>query len=164
MSGTTSQGYLSEPGSHPMRGHLPKWPALALIAIIGLTLVQALTARVTGAGASRVPDGVVERVLPLRFFDEPDGAIRIMRATDDRQIDLIAPTTHAFTRITMRGLVRERRKAGGNAEIPFLLQDRTDGRLILEDPVTGRRLLLNSFGTPNLQAFRRLFAASDEVK
>lgn len=164
MRETTTQGYLSEPGSNPMRGHLPRWPALALIVIIGLTLAQALTARVTGVGASRVPDGVVDRVLPLRFFDEQDGSIRVVRATDGHQIDLIAPTTHAFIRITMRGLVRERRRAGGTAETPFLLQDRTDGRLILEDPVTGRRILLSSFGTPNVQAFRRLFAASDEVK
>jgi putative photosynthetic complex assembly protein len=164
MSSPSTRGYLPAPGSNPMRGHLPRWPAIVLIGLISITLIQVMTSRLTGRGMSRVPDAPVQRVLPLRFFDEQDGGVRIVRAGDERQIDRLAPGTHAFIRSSMRGLVRERRRAGGTAETPFLLQERSDGRLIIEDPISGRRLVLSSFGTLNDQAFRRLFAASDEVK
>jgi putative photosynthetic complex assembly protein len=164
MSVPSTQGYLPPQGSNPMRGHLPRWPAYVLVGIIGLTLIQAMTSRLTGRGTSRVPDAAVERVLPLRFFDEKDGAVRIVRATDERQIERVSPGTNGFIRSVMRGLVHERRQHGGTDTTPFLLQQRVDGRLILEDPVSGRRLSLNSFGALNTQAFGRLFAVSDGVK
>jgi putative photosynthetic complex assembly protein len=61
----------------------------------------------------------------------------------------------------MRGLARERRRQGVGADIPFQLIGRSDGRLTLVDPGTGRRVDLESFGPTNAAVFARLMAPHD---
>jgi putative photosynthetic complex assembly protein len=60
-----------------------------------------------------------------------------------------------FFRGALRGLARERRRAGLGSEQPFQLIGRADGRLTLADPATGQRIDLESFGPTNAAVFAR---------
>ena len=77
-----------------------------------------------------------------------------------RVIDTVAPGTNGFLRGTMRGLARERKRQGIGPELPFRLIGRADGRLTLEDPGTGRRVDLESFGPTNAAVFAQLMASA----
>ena len=77
-------------------------------------------------------------------------------------VETVAPGTNGFLRGTMRGLARERKRQGIGAELPFRMIGRADGRLTLEDPGTGRRVDLGSFGPTNAAAFARLMARSTQ--
>ena len=74
-------------------------------------------------------------------------------------IDTVAPGTNGFLRGTMRGLARERKRAGVSAELPFEMTGRSDGKLTLADPATGRRVALGSFGPTNAAVFARIMAS-----
>ncbi|RZJ85185.1 MAG: photosynthetic complex assembly protein PuhC, partial [Massilia sp.] len=92
----------------------------------------------------------------LRFEDRDDGSIAVLDAKGGALLYTVAPGTNGFLRSTMRGLVRERKREGQGPELPFELLGRTDGRLTLLDPATGRRIDLESFGTTNSAVFARL--------
>ena len=62
---------------------------------------------------------------------------------------------NGFFRGALRGLARERRRAGLGSEQPFQLIGRADGRLTLTDPATGQRIDLESFGPTNAAVFAR---------
>ena len=66
---------------------------------------------------------------------------------------------NGFLRGTLRGLARERKRQGVGAEQPFRLIGRADGRLTLEDPATGRRVDLESFGPTNAAVFAQMLMA-----
>ena len=57
---------------------------------------------------------------------------------------------------TLRALARERQRASLGQEAPFWLIGRTDGRLTLQDPSTGQRIDLESFGPSNAAVFASL--------
>jgi putative photosynthetic complex assembly protein len=73
-------------------------------------------------------------------------------------VALLAPGTNGFIRGVLRGLARERRQHNVGAEPPFRLTRWDNGHLSLEDPQTGRRIELGSFGPTNAEAFSRLLA------
>jgi putative photosynthetic complex assembly protein len=64
-----------------------------------------------------------------------------------------------FLRGALRALARERRKRDLGAEAAFELIARGDGRLTLNDPATGERIDLESFGPTNFATFARLLTA-----
>ena len=102
--------------------------------------------------------------LSLRFEDQQDGSVLVLRANDGAVIYRVAPETNGFLRQTMRGLVRDRRRFGLGDEAPFVLTHWNDGRLTLDDPTIDRRLELESFGETNAGAFAQLFQASGGVR
>jgi putative photosynthetic complex assembly protein len=57
--------------------------------------------------------------------------------------------------------VRERRKRGLGPETPFVLSSRSDGRVVLTDPATGRLLDLAAFGPDNAGAFAVFLKAGE---
>ncbi len=75
-------------------------------------------------------------------------------------VDTVAPGTNGFLRGTMRGLARERKRQGVGPELPFRMIGRADGKLTLEDPGTGRRVDLGSFGPTNAAVFAQLMATA----
>jgi putative photosynthetic complex assembly protein len=125
--------------------------ALVLSALLGVAAVR--LAGVDAAQAQASPP-VSERL--LRFEDRADGGIAIDDAQSGRTIDEVAPGTNGFLRSAVRGLVRERKRQGIGAEPPFRLVALADGRLLLEDPGTGRQIDLRSFGPANAGVFARL--------
>ncbi len=134
----------------------PRLPLLALGLLLAGTLAFVALARWSGAATlSAAPASAADERL-LRFEDRDDGGITIADARSGRAIDSVAPGTNGFLRSAVRGLVRERRRQGLGAETPFRLLLRTDGRLLLEDPATGRQIDLRSFGPTNAGVFARL--------
>jgi putative photosynthetic complex assembly protein len=123
--------------------------------IVGVVLVVAFV-RLTGIGAATMPPAAVVEQRELRFADRDDGGIDVYDARDGRLVRHIEPGTHGFLRGTMRGLARERKRQDVGADVPFRLIAHADGRMTLEDPGTGRRVDLGSFGPTNAAAFAQL--------
>jgi len=139
----------------------PRAPLLAAGALVLLSLAAVATSRLTGVGSMHYADASTVTEREFLFEDRPDGSIAILQARDRAEVGRAEPGTNGFLRGTMRGLARERRRQGVGADIPFLLIGRSDGRLTLVDPGTGRRVDLESFGPTNAAVFARLMAPHD---
>ena len=138
----------------------PRLPLIGAAALLLFALLAVATVRLTGVGAARVADAPSIAAHDLRFEDRPDGSIAVIDARDGRLVE-IATGANGFLRGTLRGLARERKRQGIGPEQPFRLTARTDGRLTLEDPATGRRVDLESFGPANAGVFGHMLAAAE---
>jgi putative photosynthetic complex assembly protein len=146
-------------GSKP----LPRAPLFAAIGLVIFSLVAVTLVRITGAGNSPFPDAQAIEVKEFRFQDRPDGGISVYDAQDNRLVQIYAPGSNGFVRGVLRGLSRERKRQGIGPDQPFRLTGRADGRLTLEDPSTGRRVDLESFGAINAVVFARLLNSGNKT-
>ncbi len=135
---------------------LPRGPLFALAALVLCTVLGVGAVRLTGIGHVRVDDAPATAVRELRFEDRDDGSIVVLDALSGATVDRVAPGSNGFLRGTMRGLARERKRQGIGPALPFRLIGRADGRLTLEDPGTGRRVDVESFGPTNAAVFAQL--------
>ena len=142
------------------RNTVPRGALIGAAALIVFAIVAAVAGRVTGIGKVVVSPGQIAEARELRFEDAPDGAVLVRAAADGHVVDRLAPQTNHFVRGTVRGLVRERKREHIGAEPPFRLSRLTDGRLILEDPATKRRVDLDAFGRSNVGAFAAIMDAA----
>lgn len=90
----------------------------------------------------------------LRFVDEPGGTLAVIDDASGRTLERLQGE-QGFVRGVLRGLLRDRKRAGQGADAPVLLQAHADGRLSLSDPSTGGRIELDSFGSANATHFAR---------
>jgi putative photosynthetic complex assembly protein len=141
----------------PMR--FPRAPLFALGAMALSSVVTVAVVRLTGIGAMREADAAPVATREFRFEDRPDGSIVVLDAAGTRVVDTVAPGTNGFLRGTMRGLARERMRQGVSPALPFTMVGRADGKLTLEDPGTGRRVDLGSFGPTNAAVFAHIMAS-----
>lgn len=139
-------------------GPFPRAPLFGAAALLGVVLLAVALVRVTGVGMSHVPDAAPVEVREFRFADRSDGGIDVIDARSGSRVTTVEPGTNGFLRSTLRGLARERKRQGISAAPPFRLLGRADGRLTLEDPATGRRVDLESFGPTNAAVFAQLLA------
>ena len=139
--------------SHPAHG--PGLPLVGLGALALATLALVASVRLGGLPAQAQDDAPATATRSLRFDDQPDGSLRVSDATDGALVERIEGEA-GFVRGTLRGLARERKRAGIGADVPFELVARANGRLALLDTATGRRIDLSSFGPTNAGAFARL--------
>ncbi|MGJ7506188.1 photosynthetic complex assembly protein PuhC [Variovorax sp. GT1P44] len=144
------------------RDPLPAGVMGALGALVLAALFAVSFVRLTGIGVVHVADAEAVSVREFRFEDRPDGGITVLDARSGRPVHSVAPETNGFLRGTMRGLARERHRRGIGAEIPFRMVGRADGKLTLEDPATGRRVDLGSFGPTNAAVFAGLMRDAPE--
>ncbi len=121
-------------------------------------LVIATFGRMTGIGVQKLPQAADAETRDLRFLDAGGGAIEVRNAADDALVRRLAPGEGGFVRTVMRGMAQSRLARGGDSVTPFRLALRTDGRLIIRDPVTGREVILDSFGKPNRDGFAALLS------
>jgi putative photosynthetic complex assembly protein len=144
---------MSEPFNHARSHEAPigRAPLLAVGALLALTILGAATVRMTGS-ANVMPDADVVASRSLRFEDRPDGSVAVISAKSGLELQRIEGES-GFVRGALRGLARERRRAGMGPEQPFVLTAHADGRITLLDPVTERRIDLASFGAINPQPF-----------
>ncbi len=148
--------------STPAQGNgFPRAPLFALGGLVIASVLTVATVQFTGVGAVRVADAPTVAVREFRFEDRPDGSIVVLDASGKTLIDTVAPGTNGFLRGTMRGLARERKRQGVSPELPFRMLGRADGKLTLEDPGTGRRVDLGSFGPTNAAVFAQIMASHD---
>ena len=136
-------------------------PIVAAFLLVMLAITGTAVVRLTGSGVDKTPVAMAAVTHELRFEDGPDGSILIYDARQNKLIDSAAPGTNNFLRGTLRGLARERKRVGVDNRPPFRLIARADGRLMLEDPSTGRYVDLGSFGNTNRETFVRLLAIAD---
>ncbi len=137
----------------------PRAPLFALGALVAATIVAVTTVRLTGVGFVHVPVAPTVVVREFRFEDRPDGSIVVLDASGQHLVHTVAPATNGFLRGTMRGLARERSRQGIGRELPFRMVGHSDGKLTLEDPGTGRRVDLGSFGPTNAAVFANIMAS-----
>lgn len=137
---------------------VPRGALLAIGALILTTVLTVAAVRTTGIGAQHLADAPTVATREFRFEDRPDGSIVVLDASNQRVVDTVAPGTNGFLRGTMRGLARERMRRSIGPEQPFRMTGHADGRLTLEDPATGRRVDLGSFGPVNAAVFAHIMA------
>ena len=142
----------------------PRAPLYALGGLVIASVIGVAAVRFTGVGAVHVPDAAAVSVREFRFEDRPDGSIVVLDASGKQLIDTVAPGTNGFLRGTMRGLARERKRQGVGPELPFRMIGRADGKLTLEDPGTGRRVDLGSFGPTNAAVFAQIMVSHDPAR
>jgi putative photosynthetic complex assembly protein len=97
--------------------------------------------------------------MQVRFEDRPDGTLAVLDATTGREASIVQPGTNGFIRGVLRGMFRGRKLEALSRDGQFRLAREADGHLTLEDPETGRRVDLDSFGPTNSAAFAGLLAA-----
>ena len=143
---------------------LPLWLRGGVLAFVLCAVGSALlTGPVGGGGPTTVSahergDVVASRA--LRFVDV-DGGVSVVDALDGGEIERIDRGEDGFIRSVMRGFAGERRSRALGAEAPFAVVLHEDGSLWLDDPATGRHVVLSAFGTDNAGAFARLLAPGD---
>jgi putative photosynthetic complex assembly protein len=135
--------------------HQP-FPRGALIGgamMVGMSLALAAIVRLSGVDISSMPPARPAMVRMLQFVDAPDGAVLVLDAQSHRQVQSLPPGSNGFVRATMRNFARERRSNSIGSDLPFKLIASQDGRLVLEDPATGRHIDLEAFGQTNAGVF-----------
>ena len=144
-----------------------KVPLFLMGGIVAISLV--LTASVTlgffpkqsvpsEARAAAGVKPVQERT--LRFFDEPDGSVRVEDGATAEVLARYGVGEGGFIRATVRSLVHQRRIRGIGAEQPFTLTEWENQNLTLADPVTGRSVEVAFFGTDNRAVYAKLLPAA----
>lgn len=142
----------------------PRGGLIATGLIAGCIIVGLLVGRMEKVELAP-PDARPTMMRDLRFVDRVDGAILVIDAPSDRIVDVLPAGEEGFVRGLLRGLARERRRLDIDAEAPFRMVAWSDGRLSLEDTVTGHRAeLMGTFGTDNTESALRLLHAGDVVR
>jgi putative photosynthetic complex assembly protein len=137
---------------------LPRWALLGAGGVILATIVVAAI----GGNPITMPPSQPTIARSLIFTDAPDGAVLVTDAATHAGVARLAPGSNGFIRATLRTLAH----AGSHetapvANHPFLITAWRDGRLTLDDPVSGRRLDLEAFGSLNSGAFAALLTAKE---
>jgi putative photosynthetic complex assembly protein len=140
---------------------IPKPLLIVVGAALLLIFSVAAGVRLLGLNIS-APDAPTVVTRELKFEDRADGSVAVIDSKSGVLVETIRGEA-GFLRSTLRGLARERIRAGFGAEKPFELIGRADGRLTLRDPVTQRRVDLESFGPTNAANFARLLGNAQNV-
>lgn len=142
--------------------HHEQMPRLPLYAAISLVLASILVVGGQRIGVLGAPPAAETRQATatmsqdLRFFDQPDGGVRVVAGGGEER--LIPTASGGFVRGVLRSLVRERRSMGLGSEQAFRVTEWSDGAVTIHDLATGRTLNLNAFGPTNRQDFLTLIA------
>lgn len=142
---------------------LPRGALLGAAALVGFALIAVLVSQESGVGASSMPESAVVASRDLRFADRADGAVEVYSDSDDTLVQVLPPGTNGFLRGALRGLARYRKPYGIGAGMPFRLTRYADGRLSLDDPVTGEHIDLEAFGPANAGIFADLLKAAQSA-
>lgn len=92
----------------------------------------------------------------LRFFDEPDGTVRVEDGATAEVVGRFGPGEGGFIRASVRSLVHQRRIRGEGPAVAFELTEWDNHALTLRDPVTGTTIEAASFGPDNRAVFAKL--------
>jgi putative photosynthetic complex assembly protein len=148
-----------------------KVPLLLMGGIVAASLV--LTASVTMGfvpkqsvpAEARAAAGITAaQVRPLKFFDEPDGTVRVEDGVSGEVLNRFGEGEGGFIRATVRSLVHQRRIRGIGPEVPFTLTEWQNGNLTLADPETGRSVEVSSFGPDNRAVYQNLLPAKGATR
>lgn len=141
---------------NPSDRRFPRGPLIGAGLLVALAVTGASVASFAGIGATRVVNSKPVTIRELRFEDRPDGGVAVISAASNQTIEVISPGQDGFVRIVLRGLARDRMRKEQDRQNPFRLTRWEDGRLSVEDPMTGRSVDLGAFGSANAASFARL--------
>jgi len=148
-----------------------KVPLMLMGGIIAISL--ALTASVTlgflpkqsvpseARGAAGV---TASQERTLRFFDEPDGTVRVEDGATAEVLARFGQGEGGFIRATVRSLVHQRRIRGIGPEVAFTLTEWSNGNLTLGDPATGKAVEVASFGPDNRAVYANLLPGKEAAR
>jgi len=148
-----------------------KAPLMLMGGIIAISLV--LTASVTMGflpkqsvpAEARAAAGIeAAQTRPLKFFDEPDGTVRVEDGATAEVLARFGEGQGGFIRATVRSLVHQRRIRGIGPEVPFTLTRWENDALTLADPETGRSVEVSSFGPDNRAVYQNLLPAEEVAR
>ncbi|MCZ8370645.1 MAG: photosynthetic complex assembly protein PuhC [Porphyrobacter sp.] len=148
-----------------------KAPLMLMGGMVAISL--ALTASVTAGlfprqsvpSEARATAGITAaQVRSLKFFDEPDGTVRVEDGASAEVLTRFGEGEGGFIRATVRSLVHQRRIRGIGAETPFTLTEWQNGNLTLADPATGRSVEVSSFGPDNRAVYQNLLPAKESTR
>ncbi|MEL6257946.1 MAG: photosynthetic complex assembly protein PuhC [Pseudomonadota bacterium] len=146
--------------SHNHDIEVPK-PALIAIGAMLLTVTIATgLSQLTGLGQAAAPTYERAAMLRLRFEDEADGAIGVFDGETGARLHAYDFESSHFVRTTVRALIESRRRVGIGGKPPFMLVKTNTGALVLEDPTTGKSVVLPAFSEGNADDFDVLFVAA----
>jgi putative photosynthetic complex assembly protein len=92
----------------------------------------------------------------LRFFDEPDGTVRVEDGATAEVLGRFGQGEGGFIRASVRNLVHQRRIRGIGPEIAFELIEWDNRTLTLRDPATEKTVEVSAFGPENIAIFANL--------
>lgn len=142
---------------HPPRPvYLARRPLLGVGLVILLVVLGTAAARLAGMGAPVLPAGAPLAARSLVFLDLADGGVLVRDADSQAEVTRLEPGSNNFIRGTLRALARERRQHEIGPGAAVRLAAWPDGQLTLSDPLTGRMLGLDAFGSTNRESFARL--------
>ncbi|MEM7665010.1 MAG: photosynthetic complex assembly protein PuhC [Pseudomonadota bacterium] len=137
-----------------------KVPLILMGGVVAISLIMTMSVTFGFFDRSAVPSEVRAAqgttsiaTRTLRFFDEPDGTVRVEDGASGAEIVRFGPGTGGFVRSTARSLVHKRRIRGIGAETPFELIEWDNGALTLRDSTTDGTVELASFGKDNRKVF-----------
>ncbi len=133
---------------------LPRAAVIGMAVLLAGVMLSVATVRLSGVDV-REPDAPTLLSRSLRFEDAAGGTVAVIDAQTGKLIETVQGEA-GFLRGSLRALSRERMKRSIGNGPAFELIGRTDGRLTLEDPATGERLDLESFGPTNAAVYARL--------
>ena len=142
----------------PGRPHPGDVPRDVLIVVGFVLLLTILVAAFgdKGRGHDSYPAGTPVAQRSLLFVDAPDGSVIVNDAANNERVAVLPPKSNAFIRTTMRGIAHAGSHEFAVASHAILLTLWNDGRLTLDDPVSGRHLELEAFGKDNAGAYAAL--------
>lgn len=138
------------------RGFLPRITYVAIAVLMAVAAFAFMSRRSGHVGYSADTISAVES-RQLLFKDMSDGGIEVIDAESRRAVLIIPPgQEQSFIRMTMRSMARQRKQVGAGDHDPFTLARSPEGILTLDDPATGRKLVLSAFGSLNVAEFAKL--------
>ncbi len=140
---------------------LPKGALWGAFALVALTLVLVFADQATDAVRGEQTVTAPQSVHGLVFaIDGEDGPVTVRLAESGEELAVLAAEDSRFLRTVVSSLVDTRERSDIPADEPFNLIRWSDGTMVLADPINGKYMPLNGFGTDNERAFRRLFVAA----
>lgn len=149
---------MSEAGMHDSPAM--KAGVVAAAILVAFALVTVFASRLGGFGPAAPRSApVAQRALLVE--DGADGSLALRDAASGTLVTTLQKGENNFMRVAFRGLAQARRQAGFGPDIPFDLTRYDDGRMVLADATTGRRVPLDAFGQANKQGFSRLLPPTE---
>jgi len=145
----------AEPGAKSaMQNLTPPKPALRVaVAMIAMVFTMAILASQFGIFKANdvYENAVAQRA--LSFADASDGGILVQDGLTGEVALTLPPGTNGFLRGALRAMADRRRVSQKSQAAPFLLTAWGDGRISIEDPETGQRIAVSSFGPTQVRSF-----------
>lgn len=147
--------------SDPFEGQqFPRPVLIGAAVLISFTIAVAAFVRLTGIGKdeNEFAAAVIERELLFREIDP--NTIEVV--ADGARIATLDANEDGFIFGVLRGLGHNRKVNEADMGLPYLVSQRADGRILLEDPMTGDQLDLRAYGADNAKAFADLLRAEGQ--